>query len=236
MRNIKLAHNYSWLFEFESIDDFKGIENLKLVNEIESNIYLYKISRIVNNGTIDFLELKSKIQDKRDYEDEDKILQFLQESIEKEEYCQIILFKDINKFLIICDDIRNWNDYFINTKFRSIEVLNKRIISSILDNGFSDNILSVSFCYEKKLNDMINSVNIHGSNIQHSEKFLDIIHDDEVKTLSCVFQPTNKDYLVTLKIQNKIELSKYISDKDHMEFLKEFIAFISKELSNNFRR
>ncbi|MEJ8555143.1 hypothetical protein [Tepidibacter sp. Z1-5] len=228
MRNVKLAHSYSWLFGFENIDDFKNIENLKLVNEIEPNIYLYKISRMVNNGAIDFLELRSKIQNTREHEEKEKILQFLQKNMEKEEYCQIILFENINKFLIICDDIRNWNDYLIKTKFKIIEVLNKNILSSLLDNGVCDNILSLSVGYEEELNAMINSVNIHGSNIQNSEKFLDIIEDEEVKILSCVFQPTNKDFLVTLKVNNKIEVSKYISDEDHIQILKEFVLFINK--------
>ena len=227
MKNKELIYKNSWVYKLNNgfnINDLSCVKNIEILNDNISIINISKVSYNHNlNYNIDRLKhLKEKLNDDKEFKD---FMQMFSDTVTIENHCQILILKDKKVLIILCDDIRDWEDFFSKLNLKKVTVINKKIINYFIEKEYCSNILSLTISNDEN-DSMIDAFNIHGSNIQLSDNYIDTIENKNSEIINCIFQPKDGNFLITLRKDNNIELSKYVSSSTHLKTLNDICLLL----------
>ncbi|MBU3154025.1 hypothetical protein [Clostridium estertheticum] len=228
MKQFELSFKSSWLYKYQDIKDVETNRNIVYVDHYQG-VDLFRLTRTYMNKN-GLEDIKAAL-DNGENEIALELINSLKEQSVVEDFCQVLVFRDLMLICIVTDRINNWSDFIRECKLEKVRYTNKELILHLTNNKFTENILNVTYDY-KKSDSMINAINIYGSGIQNSIEFDNVIKDMERQILNVTFQPAKYNFLVTLN-GSKLQVSKYTLNDEYLDFLIQFIYF-TKEMVKNY--
>jgi hypothetical protein len=229
MRQFELSFKSSWLYRFQDIKDVENNRNIIYVNDYQG-VGLFQVTRTYLSSKYSLDDIKTALDNGED----DRALELinsLKEQSVVEDFCQLLVFKDLRLACIVTNKINNWTDFIRECKLERVKYTDKELVLHLTNSKFTENILNVTYDY-KKSDSMINAINIYGSGIQNSIEFDNVIQDMERQITNITFQPVKYNFLVTLN-GSKLQVSKYASNEEYLDFLIQFIYY-TKEMVKNY--